>query len=58
LEARKVILYRIYIAFFLICIFGIVVIIQIGKIQFVQGNYWKDKADSLMLQYITIDVAL
>jgi cell division protein FtsI (penicillin-binding protein 3) len=57
LEARKVILYRIYIAFFLICIFGIVVIIQIGKIQFVQGNYWKDKADSLMLQYITIDAA-
>lgn len=57
MEARKVILFRIYISFLLICLFGAAILIQMGRIQFVQGEMWKAKADSLMLDYKTIEAS-
>jgi cell division protein FtsI (penicillin-binding protein 3) len=57
MEARKVILFRIYISFFLICLFGLSIVFQITRIQFTQGEYWRDKADSMMLKYTNIDAA-
>lgn len=55
MEARKVILFRVYIAFFLLCLFGMTIIFRIGKVQFVEGERWKEKADSMTLDYITIE---
>ncbi|MFM8431793.1 MAG: cell division protein, partial [Bacteroidota bacterium] len=55
MEARKVILFRIYISFFLVCLFGLAIVFQIIRIQFTQGQYWKEKAEKMMLKYFDID---
>lgn len=44
-------MWRLYLSFLLILAFGIVIIIQIANIQFVQGEDYRSKGDSLQLQY-------
>lgn len=51
MEVKKDIMWRIYVAFFFICLFGIAITVQIFRIQFVQGSYWKEKADSATTDY-------
>ncbi len=50
-------MWRIYIIFFFICLFGIAIIVQIFRIQFVQGDYWRQKADSLTTDYKNIEAS-
>lgn len=57
MEPRKTILTRIYISFLLICLFGLAIIFQVGRIQFAEGEMWKAKADSLTLKYINIEAS-
>lgn len=57
MDARKVILRRIYLVFLCVCLFGIAILVQVFRLQFVQGSYWKSKADSLQTDYRTIDAA-
>ncbi len=57
MEARKSILKRIYLSFFAICLFGCAILFKIGWIQFVEGSMWKQRADSLMLDYKTIEAS-
>ena len=57
MEVKKDIMWRIYIAFLFICLFGLAIIVQICRIQFVQGNYWKEKADSLTTAYKDIEAS-
>jgi cell division protein FtsI (penicillin-binding protein 3) len=57
MNARKEILKRIYISFFLICFFGLVILFKISKIQFYEGAYWKSKADSMTIRIANIDAA-
>ncbi len=57
MEVKKDIMVRIYGAFFFICLFGIAIIVQIFRIQFVQGDYWKEKADSLTTDYKNIEAS-
>lgn len=45
------ILWRLYLAFLLIAIFGFVIIGQVINIQFVQGETYRAKGDSLQLKY-------
>lgn len=54
-ESKKDILLRVYIIFFAFCLFGSAIILQIVRLQFVQGDFWRSKADSLMLDYKTIE---
>ena len=57
MEVKKDIMWRIYFSFLFICLFGIAIIVQICRIQFVQGTYWKEKADSLTTAYKDIDAS-
>ncbi len=57
MDARKVILRRIYLVFVCICLFGIAILAQVFRLQFVQGTYWKNKADSLQTSYRVIEAS-
>jgi len=57
MEVKKDMMWRIYSVFFFICLFGIAIVIQIFRIQFVQGDYWKEKADSLTTDYKNIEAS-
>ena len=55
MEAKKSILLRIYFSFFIICLMGLAILVQIIRIQFVEGDRWKEKQDSTTLKYAMID---
>jgi len=57
MEVKKDIMWRVYLVFLLFALFGVAIIVQILRIQFVQGNYWKSKADSLTTQIKSIEAA-
>ena len=48
------ILWRIYVAFFGVCIIGVMIVWKIFMIQVPQGKYWRAMADSLTTSYRTI----
>jgi cell division protein FtsI (penicillin-binding protein 3) len=54
---RTNILLRVYIAFGLILFFAFAVVVQLCRVQFVQGKKWKGMATSLSAQYQTIEAA-
>jgi len=54
-EKKNDILRRSYLVFAGFLIFGMAIIGRIGYLQFVEGEYWKSKADFLTLSYHTID---
>lgn len=55
MNIRKAILWRVYFAFFLFTVFGLVIILKIIRIQGVEGAYWRAKADSLTSRYVNIE---
>jgi cell division protein FtsI (penicillin-binding protein 3) len=55
MSIKRDILWRIYLAFILVCLLGIGIIAQVGKIQFVEGKYWRSMADSLTTAYLPIE---
>ena len=57
MDARKVILRRIYLVFLCICLFGIAILVQVFRLQFVQGKYWKEKALSLQTENKVIEAS-
>ncbi len=57
MEVKKDIMWRIRLVFLTICLFGIAITVQIFRIQFVQGSYWKQKADSLTTDYKNIEAS-
>lgn len=54
-ETKKDILWRVYFVYIFICLFGLAIIVQLCRLQFVQGEYWRAKADSLTLAYKKIE---
>lgn len=54
MEARKNILWRIYLTYFVILAFGVSIIARVGFIQFKQGEMWRAKAKSLTTKYMEI----
>lgn len=54
-DKKNDILNRGYLVFAGFIIFGLSIIGRVGYLQFVQGEYWKSKADSLMLRYHSIE---
>ncbi len=54
---RTKILIRVYLAFGLILLFAATVIVQLYRIQFVQGKKWKALSSSLLTQYKTVEAA-
>jgi cell division protein FtsI (penicillin-binding protein 3) len=57
MDARKDILWRVYVVYAFICLFGLAIIVQVVRLQFVQGDYWRARADSLTTAYKTIEAA-
>ena len=57
MSIRTNILLRVYLAFGLILVFAIAVIVQLYRVQFVQGKKWRSMADSLTTQYKNIEAA-
>ena len=57
MEVKKDIMWRIYLVFLFVCLLGVAIIVQIFRIQFVQGAYWREMADSLTTDYKNIEAA-
>ncbi len=55
METKKDILWRIYIVFFFILLFGGAIIFRVVDLQFFQADYWKSKAESLNTAYRNIE---
>ena len=55
MEIKKDILWRVYLVYIFICLFAIFIIVKVTKIQFSEGDFWREKAKSLTTQYINIE---
>ncbi len=56
-DTRKDILRRIYLVFGLVCVFGFAIVARIWHLQFVEGDQWRAKADSLTTKLRDIEPA-
>src|SRR4051812_31581117 len=57
MSIRTNILLRVYLAFGLILLFAGAVVVQLCRVQFVQGKKWKAMSSSLSTQYMNVDAA-
>jgi len=57
MSIRTNILLRVYLAFGLILLFALAVVVQLYRVQFVQGKKWRSMADSLSTRYVNIEAA-
>lgn len=55
MDKKKDILWRIYLVYFLICLFGVAIISRVIVIQFVQGDEWRAKAESMSTRFFDIE---
>lgn len=55
MSIKKVILWRIYLAFAMIALMGVAVLLQAFRIQTIEGPYWRNMADSLTTAYLSIE---
>jgi cell division protein FtsI (penicillin-binding protein 3) len=56
-DNKKDILWRIYFMYFCICLFGLAILVKVFAIQFIQGDYWKQKEHELTMKYFNIDAS-
>lgn len=56
-DIKKDFLWRIYLMYFFIVLFGFSVIIKVCTIQFVEGDYWKKKEHELTMKYFNIEAS-
>lgn len=54
MKIKKDILWRIYVVFAAVCLFGIAILFQSFRIQMWEGHYWKSFADSLQTGMVAI----
>ena len=54
-ENKKDILWRIYLVNLGFVLFGAAILFRVGQLQFSEGAYWKAKADSLTIRYVSIE---
>jgi cell division protein FtsI (penicillin-binding protein 3) len=57
MNIRANILLRVYLAFGLIVLFALAVLLRLSDVQFIQGDKWRAKADSLSTKEFDIDAA-
>ncbi len=55
MDARKDIMWRVYLIYGIMVLFALAIIGQIIRLQFIEGDYWVAKADSLQTDYKKID---
>ena len=54
-DIKKDILWRVYVVYVFICLFAVAIIFRVCQVQFAEGEYWRNKADSLTLGYKNIE---
>ncbi|REJ85013.1 MAG: PASTA domain-containing protein [Bacteroidetes bacterium] len=57
MKIKKDIFWRIHLSFIVLCMMGLAIIVQIVRIQFVEGEQWKEKANSMTLKYFPIEAS-
>ncbi|PCJ89033.1 MAG: cell division protein [Flavobacteriales bacterium] len=57
MDPKKDILWRIYLVYFIVCLFGIAILTKAVTIQFVEGDKWRSKAENLTTRYHNIEAA-
>ncbi|WP_299290429.1 penicillin-binding protein [uncultured Mucilaginibacter sp.] len=57
MSIRTNILLRVYLAFGLIVLFAVAVMVQLCRVQFVQGKKWAAMQDSLSIRYVNVEAA-
>ena len=57
METKKDILWRVYLLYAIMCVFGIAIIAQVINVQFIQGEKWRAKAEALTTEYREIEAA-
>lgn len=57
MEAKKDILWRVYLVYLLMSIFALFIVVRIVKIQFIQGSEWREKAQKLTTTYFNIEAS-
>lgn len=55
MNVRKTILRRVYLAFVLVGVFALLIVLQVLKLQVIQGSEWRSKADSVSTNYINVE---
>ena len=55
MEIKKDILWRVYLIYFIICLFGVSIISKICIIQFKEGDKWKAQAQSFSTKFFDIE---
>lgn len=55
MNVRRDILWRVYLAFFLTCVFGVMIVVYAFRIQTIEGEKWRTLASELSTSYQTID---
>ena len=55
MNKKKVIFWRVYLAFFFLAILAIAIVFKIVKTQTVEGSYWRGMADSLTTRFVEVE---
>lgn len=55
MEVKKDILWRAYLCFIGMALFGVAILVKVFLLQNVDGNYWRGMADSLHTSYVSLD---
>jgi cell division protein FtsI (penicillin-binding protein 3) len=55
LESKKDILWRVYLIYFIICLFGVAIISRVFYIQFSEGDKWRAQAASFTTRFLNIE---
>lgn len=55
MEAKKDILWRVYLIYFMICLFGVAIISRICVIQFSEGDKWRAQAENFSTRFFDIE---
>src|SRR5690606_33055256 len=54
MEVKKDILWRVYLCFIGMVLFGVVILARVVILQHVEGSYWRGMADSLHTSYVSL----
>ncbi len=57
MKIKKDIMWRIHVSFLMMCIMGIAIMVQIFRIQFVEGDKWRKLAEEKTIKFMSIEAS-
>ena len=58
MESKKNIMWRVILVYAFVFLFGFTIIAKVAIIQFKEGNYWREKAQTLTTQEFIVDESI